>query len=450
MKLSIIGTGNVGLVTGACFSAQGHEVRCADIDAEKVDRLQRLEFHSEEPGLTDLVARNVEAGRLSFTTDTPAAVTGSEVVILCVETPQGEDGKPDLERIRAAAQTIAENIKGFTLIVVKSTVPVGTTETLRKLISSCTEEPFTIACNPEFLKAGSAVEDFREPDRVVAGCDDERSFELLRELYRDFTGSGPLLKVDTRTAELIKYASNAMLACRISFMNSLAGLCEQLGADAGELARGVGLDSRIGPGALAASPGYGGSCLPKDIRALIDTLKEHGLDARLFEAIDSVNESQKASHIERLRSFLGDLRDRRIAVLGLSFKAGSADTANSAAVRLIGQLIEEGAEVAAWDPAAMENMRRVFPDIEYSRDPYEASRGASAIVILTEWDSLRELDFQTLGGLVSNKLVLDGRGLFDPEVLLALGFSYSAVGRPPTLLEPGCPENAVDSRDSES
>ncbi|MCH2581784.1 MAG: nucleotide sugar dehydrogenase, partial [Planctomycetes bacterium] len=317
-------------------------------------------------------------------------------------------------------------------------------------IAASTEAPFTIACNPEFLKAGSAVGDFREPDRVVAGCDDERSFELLRELYRDFTGSGPLLEVDTRTAELIKYASNAMLACRISFMNSLAGLCEQLGADVGELARGVGLDSRIGPGALAASPGYGGSCLPKDIRALIDTLKEHGLDASLFEAIDSVNESQKASHIERLRSFLGDLRDRRIAVLGLSFKAGSSDIANSAAVKLIGQLIEEGAEVAAWDPAAMENMRRVFPGIEYSKDPYEASRGASAIVVLTEWDSLRALDFQTLGGLVSNKRVPDGRGPSDPAVLLALGFSYSAVGRPPTLLEPGCPENAVDSRDSES
>ena len=255
MKLSIIGTGNVGLVTGACFSARGHEVRCADIDAEKVDQLQRLEFHSEEPGLTDLVARNVEAGRLSFTTDTPAAVAGSEVVLLCVETPQGKDGKPDLERIRAATRTIAESIKGFTLIVVKSTVPVGTTETLRQLVSSLTEEPFSIACNPEFLKAGSAVSDFREPDRIIAGCDDERSLELLQKLYEDFTGSGPFLEVDTRTAELIKYASNAMLACRISFMNSLAGLCEQLGADAGELARGIGLDSRIGPGALAASPG---------------------------------------------------------------------------------------------------------------------------------------------------------------------------------------------------
>ena len=449
MKLSIIGTGKVGLVTGACFSAQGHEVRCADIDADKIDRLRRLEVRSKEPGLEELVSSGVETARLSFTTDTPAAVAWSEAVFLCVETPQGEDGKPDLERILAAARTVAENIEGFTLVVVKSTVPVGTTEALRQLISSLTDEPFSIACNPEFLKAGSAVGDFREPDRVVAGCDDDRSLEMLRELYEDFTAGGTFLEVDTRTAELIKYASNAMLACRISFMNSLAGLCEQLGADAGELARGIGLDSRIGPGALAASPGYGGSCLPKDIRALIDTLREHGLDASLFEAIDSVNEAQKASHIGRLRSFLGDLGGRRIAVLGLSFKAGSDDITGSSATTLIGQLLEEEAEVSAWDPVAMDNMRRVFPGIEYSDDPYEASRGASAIVVLTEWDELRELDFQALGGLLSNKLVLDGRGLFDPAALLELGFSYAAVGRPPILLEPGCPEDAIDTRNSE-
>ena len=444
MKLSIIGTGNVGLVTGACFSARGHEVRCADIDAEKVDQLQRLEFHSEEPGLTDLVTRNVEAGRLSFTTATPAAVAGSEVVLLCVETPQGKDGKPDLERIRAATQTIAESIKGFTLIVVKSTVPVGTTETLRQLVSSLTEEPFSIACNPEFLKAGSAVSDFREPDRIIAGCDDERSLELLQKLYEDFTGSGPFLEVDTRTAELIKYASNAMLACRISFMNSLAGLCEQLGADAGELARGIGLDSRIGSGALVPSPGYGGSCLPKDIRALIDTLREHGLDTQLFDAVESVNEAQKASHLERLRSFLGDLQGRRIAVLGLSFKAGSDDITNSASEVLIGQLVEAGAEVAAWDPAATKNMKRLFPGIEYASDPYDAARNACAIAIMTEWACLEELDFESLATLMKNKLVLDGRGICDPAALRKLGFNYCAVGRPPSLLEPESPQDAVD------
>jgi len=447
MKLSIIGTGNVGLVTGACFSAQGHEVRCVDIDVDRIDRLRHLDLDSQEPGLADLVSGNVEAGRLSFTTDAPATVAWAEAVFLCVETPQGKDGKPDLERILAAARTIAGNIEGFTLIVVKSTVPVGTTETLRRLVSSNTGEPFAIACNPEFLKAGSAVEDFREPDRVVVGSDDERSREILRKLYENFTGSGPVLEVDTRTAELIKYASNAMLACRISFMNSLAGLCERLGADAGDLARGIGLDARIGPGALAASPGYGGSCLPKDIRALIEIFREQELDAQLFEAIENVNESQKASHLGRLRSFLGDLGNRRIAVLGLSFKAGSAEVTNSAAVELIAQLVEAGAEVAAWDPAAIENMRLVFPGIEYPSDPYEAARGASAIVILTEWDSLRELDFQALGGLVKNKLVLDGRGLCDPADLLKLGFSYCGVGRPSILLEPGQPESAIERQD---
>ena len=444
MKLSIIGTGNVGLVTGACFSALGHEVRCADIDSDRIERLERLELDSQEPGLAALVARNVEAGRLSFTTDTPAAAAAAEVVFLCVETPQGEDGKPDLERIRSATRDIAASIRGFTLIVVKSTVPVGTTETLRQLVSSLTEEPFSIACNPEFLKAGSAVSDFREPDRVVVGCDDERSLELLRELYQDFTGSGPLLEVDTRTAELIKYASNAMLACRISFMNSLAGLCEQLGADAGELARGIGVDSRIGPGALAASPGYGGSCLPKDIRALIDTRREHGLDTQLFDAVESVNEAQKASHLERLRSFLGDLQGRRIAVLGLSFKAGSDDITNSASGVLIGQLVEAGAEVAAWDPAATKNMKRLFPGIEYASDPYDAARNACAIAIMTEWACLEELDFESLATLMKNKLVLDGRGICDPAALRKLGFNYCAGGRPPSLLEPESPQDAVD------
>ena len=444
MKLSIIGTGNVGLVTGACFSALGHEVRCADIDSDRIERLERLELDSQEPGLADLVARNVEAGRLSFTTDTPAAAAEAEVVFLCVETPQGEDGKPDLERIRSATRDIAASIRGFTLIVVKSTVPVGTTETLRQLVSSLTEEPFSIACNPEFLKAGSAVSDFREPDRIIAGCDDERSLELLQKLYEDFTGSGPLLKVDTPPAELIKYASTAMLACRISFMNSLAGLCEQLGADAGELARGIGLDSRIGSGALVPSPGYGGSCLPKDIRALIDTLREHGLDTQLFDAVESVNEAQKASHLERLRSFLGDLQGRRIAVLGLSFKAGSDDIPTYASGVLIGQLVEAGAEGAAWDPAATKNMKRLFPGIEYASDPYDAARNACAIAIMTEWASLEELDFESLATLMKNKLVLDGRGICDPAALRKLGFNYCAVGRPPSLLEPESPQDAVD------
>ena len=449
MKLSIIGTGNVGLVTGACFSAQGHEVRCVDIDAEKIERLRDLDISSSEPGLDDLVRRNAEAGRLSFTTDAAAAVAEAEVVFLCVETPQGEDGKPDLDRILEAAGTVAANIEGFTLIVIKSTVPVGTTETLGGKIADGTAEPFAIACNPEFLKAGSAVEDFRAPDRIVVGADDPRSLEILRELYGTFTaGGGVLLEVDSRTAELIKYASNAMLACRISFMNSLAGLCEQIGADAAELARGIGLDRRIGSGALDASAGYGGSCLPKDLRALIDTFRERGLDARLFEAIESVNEAQKASHLERLRSFLGDLEGRRIAVLGLSFKAGSDDITNSAATVLIAQLLEAGAEVAAWDPVAIENTRRVFPGIEYAGDAYEAARGASAIAVMSESDSLRELDFQALGSLVKNKLVLDCRGLFDPASLLELGFNYCAVGRPPPLLGPGCPEGAIDNDDA--
>ena len=449
MKLSIIGTGNVGLVTGACFSAQGHEVRCVDIDAEKIERLRNLDIVSNEPGLDELVRRNVEAGRLSFTTDAAAAVAAAEVVFLCVETPQGEDGKPALDRIHQAAATIAANIEDFTLIVIKSTVPVGTTAALGRKISEGSAGPFSIACNPEFLKAGSAVEDFRAPDRIVVGADDPRSLAILRELYGTFTsGGGVLIEVDSKTAELIKYASNAMLACRISFMNSLAGLCEQIGADAAELARGVGLDKRIGAGALDASAGYGGACLPKDLRALIDTFRERGLDARLFEAIESVNEAQKASHLERLRSFLGDLEGRRIAVLGLSFKAGSDDITNSAATVLIAQLLEAGAEVAAWDPAAIENMRRVFPGIEYAGDAYEAARGASAIAVMSEWDSLRELDFEALGNLVENKLVLDCRGLFDPASLLELGFNYCAVGRPPTLLGPEYPEDVVEHDDA--
>ena len=289
------------------------------------------------------------------------------------------------------------------------------------------------------------MDDFQNPDRIVLGAEDERSLRLLEELYADFIPRGEaILKVDFKTAELIKYAANAMLACRISFMNSLAGLCERIGVDVGDLTRGIGSDERIGAGALDASPGYGGSCLPKDLRALIDTFETEGLGAELLRAVENVNEIQKASHIARLRSFLGDLQGRRIAVLGLSFKAGSDDITNSASGVLIGQLIEAGAEVAAFDPIAAANMRRVFPSIEYSADPYGAARNACAIVIMTEWEALKELDFEALGSLVKNKLVLDCRGICDPDVLRALGFNYCAVGRPPSLLEPEDPQDAID------
>ena len=430
MKLTMMGTGYVGLVTGACFADLGNDVFCVDIDEDKVDQLNAGKVPIYEPGLEDLLRRNAAEGRLQFTTDAATAVRESDVVFICVGTPQKGTGESDLRYVVNAAKTVAENIDGFTVVVDKSTVPVGTAARLTRLMSEITDQPFAVASNPEFLKEGAAIKDFQNPDRIVVGTSDERAKERLGKIYAPHTRvNRPILFTTTETAELIKYAANAMLACRISFMNALTGLCEKVGADVKDVARGVGLDGRIGPRFLQASPGYGGSCFPKDVRALADTLETYQVNSNLFRAIDQVNETHKKSHLERLRRLLPELAGEKIAVWGLSFKPRTDDIRESASLTLIDQLLAQGAKISAYDPEAMANMRAVQPSIEYASTPYDAADGASAIVVMTEWDVFRNLDLERVKSAMKRPIIVDCRNIYEPEEIEALGFCYASVGR---------------------
>jgi UDPglucose 6-dehydrogenase len=425
----MMGTGYVGLVTGACFADLGNDVFCVDIDKEKIDQLNAGKIPIYEPGLEDLLRRNA-ADRLRFTTDAAAAVRQSDIVFICVGTPQKGTGESDLRYVMSAAKTVAENIDGFTVVVDKSTVPVGTAERVTRLISEITDQPFAVVSNPEFLKEGAAIKDFQNPDRIVVGTSDERAKALLGKLYAPHARvNRPILFTTRETAELIKYAANAMLACRISFMNALTGLCEKVGADVKDVARGMGLDGRIGPRFLQASPGYGGSCFPKDVRALADTLETYQVNSNLFRAIDHVNETHKKSHLERLRRLLPELAGERIAVWGLSFKPRTDDIRESASLTLIDQLLAQGAKIAAYDPEAMENMKSVQPSIEYASTPYEAAADASAVVVMTEWDVFRNLDLERVKSSMKKPIIVDCRNIYEPEEIEALGFRYASVGR---------------------
>ena len=431
MKLAVMGTGYVGLVTGSCFADLGNDVACIDIDADKIARLQAGEVPIYEPGLQEILHRNASEGRLTFTTDAGPAIRDAEVVFICVGTPQRASGKANLDYVVSAAQTIADNIRQFTVIVDKSTVPVGTAERLTRLISERTDVPFAVTSNPEFLKEGAAIKDFQNPDRIVIGSDNEQARERLEKLYSSHARvNRPILFMNTATAELIKYAANAMLACRISFMNSLTGLCERIGADIKDVAEGMGLDTRIGPRFLQASPGYGGSCFPKDVRSLVDILETHQLNSNLFRAIDQVNELHKKSHIERLRRMLPDLNQKRIAIWGLSFKPRTDDIRESASLTLIEQLLEQGAKVVTYDPEAMENTRSIFPYIEYASTPYEAIDGAHAVMVMTEWDVFRNLDLGRVKSLMASPVIVDCRNIYKADEIGALGFRYAGVGRP--------------------
>ena len=430
MKLAVLGTGYVGLVTGACFADLGLDVTCVDIDEDKIKRLQAGEVPIYEPGLQEILHRNMGEGRLAFTTDAPPAIRGCDVAFICVGPPQKGTGKANLDYVISAAETIADSIEKFTVIVDKSTVPVGTAERLTRVISERTDVPFAVTSNPEFLKEGAAIKDFQNPDRVVIGTDDERAREILERLYSSHARvNRPVLFMNTVTAELIKYASNAMLASRISFMNALTGLCERIGADIKDVSKGMGLDTRIGARFLQASPGYGGSCFPKDVRSLIDIMETHQLNSSLFRAIDQVNELHKKSHLERLRKFLPNLAGKRIAVWGLSFKPRTDDIRESASLTLIEQLLEQGAKVTTYDPEAMENTKGVFPYIEYAPTPYAAVEGASAVMVMTEWDVFRNLDFERVKKLMAEPIVVDARNIYTPEEIASLGFRYAGVGR---------------------
>ncbi len=431
MKIAMMGTGYVGLVTGSCFADLGNDVVCVDVNEEKIKSLQDGVVPIYEPGLDDLMRRNTSEGRLHFTTDSAAAIRESEVVFICVGTPQKGVGRADLSYVEAAAQTIAENMEGFTVIVDKSTVPVGTAARLTRQISQITDQPFDVASNPEFLKEGAAIKDFQNPDRIVIGTNNERSREVLGRLYAPHSRvNRPILFTNPETAELIKYAANAMLASRISFMNALTGLCEKIGADIKDVSQGIGLDGRIGPRFLQASPGYGGSCFPKDVRALVETLEDHQINSNLFPAIDQVNETHKKSHLERLQQLLPDVAGKKVAIWGLSFKPRTDDIRESASLTLIEQLLGEGAQVATYDPEAMDNTRGVFGSkIEFTGTPYEAVEGASAVVVMTEWDVFRNLDFPRVKKLMAEPIMIDARNIYDPQEIAENGFHYAGVGR---------------------
>jgi UDPglucose 6-dehydrogenase len=433
MRLSVIGAGYVGLVTGACFADLGNDVVCHDIDEEKIDLLKRGRVPIYEPGLEELIQRNVGEQRLVFSADLNDTLAEREVVFLCVGTPQRSSGKADLTYVLQAAEDVARRAPEGLVLVIKSTVPVGTNARVRRLLADVGSATVDVVSNPEFLKEGAAIKDFQNPDRIVVGVSSAHGRETLGRLYAPLVRMNrPLLMTTPETAELVKYAANAMLASRISFMNALSGLCERVGADIKDVAKGIGLDDRIGPRFLQASPGYGGSCFPKDVRSLVDTMESHQLNASLFRAIDQVNELHKKSHVARLQRLLPDLAGQTVAVWGLAFKPRTDDIRESASLTLIEQLLEVGARVVAYDPEASKNTRQVFPGIEYAHTPYDAARNASAVVVMTEWDVFRTLDLGRVRSVMRKPIIVDCRNIYDPDELRRLGFQYSSVGRPPS------------------
>ena len=433
MEIAVVGTGYVGLVVGTCLAETGNHVACADIVADKVERLNRGEVPIHEPGLERLIRRNLEEGRLTFTTDVGAAARERDVVFIAVGTPPDEDGSADLSHVLAVAETIGPEIAQGTAVVTKSTVPVGTARRVRETIAARTEESFHVVSNPEFLKEGDAVEDFMYPDRVVCGVESVAARPIMEELYEPFVRTGnPLLFMDPESAELTKYAANAMLATRISFMNQLASLCEESGADVASVRRGIGSDPRIGSSFLFAGTGYGGSCFPKDVQALIRIGEEHGVELSLVEETHRANEHQKGVLCRKVRERYGeDLSGRRFAVWGLSFKPETDDMREAPSIRVVEGLLAMGAEVAVHDPVAMEEARsRHFGDrVLYADSEYGACRDADGMLLVTEWLQYRRPDWERLASVLAEPVVFDGRNLWEPERMRERGFAYYPVGR---------------------
>jgi UDPglucose 6-dehydrogenase len=433
MRLAIIGSGYVGLVAGTCFADSGNDVICVDSDARKVGMLEAGRIPIYEPGLEELVARNVAAGRLRFSTDLGAAVKASEVVFIAVGTPEGETGEADLSHVLAAAREIARAMERYTIVVDKSTVPVGTAALVRREIEAITRVPFDVVSNPEFLKEGAAIEDFMKPDRVVLGVESERARETMRELYAPFCRTRDrLLFMDPKSAELTKYAANSMLAVRISFINEIARLCERVGADVDLVRKGIGTDKRIGLPFLFPGCGWGGSCFPKDVKALYTTGREHGVELSIVHAASLANEEQKGILLRKaLKHFNGRLDGLTFGVWGLAFKPKTDDMREAPSIVLIEGLLGKGARVQAHDPVAHETARRVFGDrILYASNPYAAVEGADALFVVTEWMDFRFPDFERMKGLMKRPVVFDGRNLWEPERMRERGFEYFAIGRP--------------------
>jgi UDPglucose 6-dehydrogenase len=431
VKVAVVGTGYVGLVVGACLAETGNEVACADVDAAKITALRAGKIPIYEPGLDPLVERNAAAGRLRFTTDVGAAVQEAAVVFIAVGTPPDEDGSADLQHVLGVARTIGDRMKRPQVVITKSTVPVGTAEKVRAAIAERTSVPFHVCSNPEFLKEGAAIEDFMKPDRVVVGVDSDEARAVLEDLYAPFVRTGkPLIFMDIPSAEMTKYAANAMLATRISFMNQIAELCEAVGADVSLVRKGMGSDPRIGSAFLFPGPGYGGSCLPKDMEALIRTGTDVGVPMDVLTAVEEVNARQKRRVFVKLERALGGVRGRRIAVWGLAFKAETDDMRESPAIPLIEALVKGGASVSAYDPQAMGVARGLFGDrIAYASGPYEALAGADALAIVTEWLVFRNPDFGQITARMKQPLIVDGRNLYEPTRMAKLGIRYFGIGR---------------------
>ncbi len=430
MNIAMLGAGYVGLVTGSCFAETGNDVVCVDIDEAKVELLRKGHVPFYELGLEELIERNTREGRLSFSTDLDEAVKRAEAVFIAVGTPQVSAGGADLSQVFAVAEDIARAMNAAKIVVTKSTVPVGTAARVREIIEKHTRHAVAVVSNPEFLKEGAAVEDFMKPDRVVLGGDDADSLERLKALYEPFVRTGkPIILTDARSAEMSKYAANAILATKISFINETARLCEKEGADVEQVRRIMGLDHRIGPHFIFPGIGYGGSCLPKDIRAMVAMGGEE-LEMPLLRAVDRVNETQKGLLLEKVKAHFGELSGRTLAVWGLSFKAGTDDMREAPAIRVIDDLLEAGARVRAFDPEAMEEARKRYGErIEFGGSNYEAAEGADALLVLTEWNEFRSPDFPRLKALLRGPVIFDGRNLYDPAAMRRQGFIYHSIGR---------------------
>jgi len=430
----MVGSGYVGLVSGACLADFGHQVVCVDKDDRKIESLRAGVMPIYEPGLQALVAANAKMGRLAFSTDLPGAVADAEVVFIAVGTPSRRgDGHADLSYVYAAAREIAASLKGFTVVVTKSTVPVGTGDEIERIIREANPgADIAVVSNPEFLREGAAIDDFRRPDRIVVGLSDERAREVMTEVYRPlYLNQAPIVFTTRRTSELIKYAGNAFLAMKITFINEIADLCEQVGANVQEVARGIGLDNRIGSKFLHAGPGYGGSCFPKDTLALVKTAQDHDSPLRLVETTVAVNDTRKRAMARKVVAACGgDVRDRKIAILGLTFKPNTDDLRESPALAIIQALQDSGARIAAYDPEGMEQARHVTEGVTFGTDAYDVAQGADALVIVTEWNAFRAMDFRRLGQVMKTPLLVDLRNIYRKEEVRQHGFAYVSVGRP--------------------
>jgi UDPglucose 6-dehydrogenase len=433
MRIAVVGTGYVGLVAGTCFAESGNTVSCIDIDAEKVATLRKGKSPIYEPGLEELLKRNLRDGRLSFTTDYAEGMQGVEIAFIAVGTPPGKDGQADVKHVLAAAEAIAKHMSGYTVIVDKSTVPVGTAARVAKVIENNTSHEFDVVSNPEFLKEGAAIDDFLKPNRVVIGANSERASRIMDELYEPFMRTGnPIIRMDVASAELTKYAANAMLATRISFMNEIANLCSLVGANVDDVRKGIGSDERIGSRFLFAGVGYGGSCFPKDVAALASTADDHGYDFQIVKAVEAVNRKQKRVQFSQIVSAFGkDLSGRRLAVWGLAFKPNTDDMRETPAITLIEALLEAGASVVAHDPEAINESKRHYlgDRIEYAEFPMDAVQGADALVLVTEWNEFRQPDFEAIKVALKEPIVFDGRNIWTRRTLEDLGFTYYGIGR---------------------